>query len=144
VKATGSVFSLLVSVSVLVVLDQWSKRTVARRAASRSISCGRMLRIRYVPSPRGIYTRDRARAAFVLVWITALLCALVLHRIGWFPGSLALVGLGLALGGAAGNLLDILRWRHVVDFIDVRWWPAFNVADVAIVAGLGLALWARS
>lgn len=49
--------------------------------------------------------------------------------------------LGLVLGGAAGNLVDrIVRppgpFRgHVVDFIDFRVWPTFNLADAAIVAG---------
>jgi len=49
-------------------------------------------------------------------------------------------GLGMALGGAAGNLRDILRHRYIVDFIDLGWWPVFNLADVAIVGGLILAL----
>jgi signal peptidase II len=55
------------------------------------------------------------------------------------------VGLGLLLGGAAGNLIDRLFRHHhgaVIDFIDaVRigahdWWPVFNVADSAIVVGV--------
>jgi signal peptidase II len=50
----------------------------------------------------------------------------------------------LAFGGAAGNLLDILRLRSIVDFIDLHWWPVFNLADVAIVAGLVVAFWSRT
>ena len=53
----------------------------------------------------------------------------------------AMLGFAAALGGAAGNLVDILRLRCVVDFIDLGWWPVFNLADVAIVCGLVLALW---
>ncbi|MGR8919501.1 MAG: signal peptidase II [Gammaproteobacteria bacterium] len=52
----------------------------------------------------------------------------------WAPLALALI-----LGGAAGNLVDRLRLGYVVDFIQVyyaQWsWPAFNVADSAIVVG---------
>lgn len=51
-------------------------------------------------------------------------------------------GLGLMLGGAAGNLVDrfvrspgILE-GHVVDFVSVGWWPVFNVADASLVAGV--------
>jgi signal peptidase II len=48
---------------------------------------------------------------------------------------------GLLLGGAAGNLIDRLHQGYVTDFIDLPLWPAFNVADIAIVAGVaGLAL----
>ena len=52
-------------------------------------------------------------------------------------------GLGLVLGGALGNLVDRVRFRAVVDFLDVYWgdwhWPAFNVADSAIFVGAVLA-----
>ena len=53
-------------------------------------------------------------------------------------------GLGLILGGALGNLIDRLRYGHVVDFLDFHalgWhWPAFNAADSAITLGAGLVI----
>ncbi|MGI9951119.1 signal peptidase II [Moorellaceae bacterium AZ2] len=51
------------------------------------------------------------------------------------------LALALQLGGALGNLLDRLRFGYVVDFLDFRIWPVFNLADVAIVGGAGLLLW---
>jgi signal peptidase II len=54
------------------------------------------------------------------------------------------IALGLVLGGALGNLVDRLfrppgPFRgHVIDFIDLRVWPTFNVADIAVVAGAAL------
>ncbi len=55
------------------------------------------------------------------------------------------VPFALVIGGALGNLVDRVRFGHVVDFIDAYWgsyhWPAFNIADSAIVVGaIGLAL----
>ncbi len=54
-------------------------------------------------------------------------------------------GFGLILGGAAGNLLDRVRFRYVVDFLDFYWgnhhFPAFNVADSAICLGTFLVAW---
>jgi len=49
-----------------------------------------------------------------------------------------LLSLGLQLGGALGNLIDRLRFGHVVDFLDFKFWPTFNVADSAIVVGVAL------
>ena len=56
------------------------------------------------------------------------------------PGrGLLCLGLALILGGALGNLIDRVRFGHVVDFLDFHalgWhWPAFNVADAAICVG---------
>lgn len=52
----------------------------------------------------------------------------------WFSLALALI-----LGGALGNLIDRAAYGHVVDFLDFHWrgwhWPAFNLADSAIVGG---------
>ncbi len=48
------------------------------------------------------------------------------------------VSLGLQLGGALGNLLDRLRLGYVVDFIDFKIWPVFNVADSSIVIGVAI------
>ena len=50
-------------------------------------------------------------------------------------------GYALVLGGAAGNLLDRVRLGHVVDFIDLRVWPVFNVGDSAITIGVALLVW---
>ena len=51
------------------------------------------------------------------------------------------LGAGLLLGGAAGNLLDRIQSGLVVDFLDFRIWPVFNIADIAICAGAGLLIY---
>jgi signal peptidase II len=54
------------------------------------------------------------------------------------------IALGLAIGGALGNVVDRLRFGSVRDFIDLYWrgyhWPAFNLADAAVVAGLAILI----
>ena len=47
---------------------------------------------------------------------------------------------GLILGGATGNWLDRILYGSVVDFIDFRIWPVFNLADSAISIGVGIYL----
>ena len=46
--------------------------------------------------------------------------------------------LGLVIGGSAANLLDRVRLGYVTDFLDLRFWPAFNLADTFIVVGVAL------
>ncbi|MEP6976808.1 MAG: signal peptidase II [Thermoleophilia bacterium] len=80
-----------------------------------------------------------ARALIALWALTAAGVVLAVLS-GPFRVPLAEVGLAAALGGAAGNLLDRLRRGVVVDFVALWRWPPFNLADTAIVTGVGLAL----
>jgi signal peptidase II len=48
------------------------------------------------------------------------------------------IALGFVLGGSLANLLDRVRLGHVTDFLDLRRWPAFNLADTFIVVGVAI------
>ncbi len=50
------------------------------------------------------------------------------------------VALGLVIGGSSSNLLDRVRLGYVTDFLDLRYWPAFNLADSFIVVGVAILL----
>ena len=50
------------------------------------------------------------------------------------------VGLGLVLGGSVSNLVDRVHLGAVTDFLDVGFWPAFNLADTFIVVGVAVLL----
>lgn len=68
------------------------------------------------------------------------------RRQGHLKQRLFPLGLGLVLGGAAGNLVDRLQAGAVIDFLDFRIWPVFNVADSCITSGailMGWALWRK-
>ncbi|MEA2310290.1 MAG: signal peptidase [Solirubrobacteraceae bacterium] len=73
-------------------------------------------------------------AAVVLAGVLAFFLRNLDRRLVWLPT-------GLLIAGALGNLLDRAREGAVTDFIDVRWWPAFNVADMAITFGVVGLLW---
>jgi signal peptidase II len=50
------------------------------------------------------------------------------------------VALGLVMGGSVSNLVDRVRLGHVTDFLDLRFWPAFNLADSFICIGVAILL----
>jgi signal peptidase II len=78
-----------------------------------------------------------------LIAVLAIAVVIVLIALGRSLDSrIGVVSLGLVLGGALGNLVDrALRdgsgflGGAVIDFIDVQWWPVFNVADMAVTIG---------
>ncbi len=82
-----------------------------------------------------------ARWVFVAIAL-AVAAALWLLRKELAAGDIfTKLGAALFLGGACGNLIDRVRNGLVVDFFDFRIWPVFNVADIAICAGVGFVLW---
>jgi signal peptidase II len=69
---------------------------------------------------------------FVYAWIHR-------HEVSKYP-QMFQIGIAVALGGALGNFLDRVRLGYVVDFLDFYVWPVFNIADIAIVIGVGLVV----
>lgn len=76
--------------------------------------------------------------------VVTVLTAIAIAGMFWFFARsgrrhpLLPVALGLLLGGSLSNLVDRIRLGYVTDFIDFDYWPAFNLADTFIVAGVGL------
>ena len=82
---------------------------------------------------------------FVAVPPLALIIILLILRTLSDRDRLQIISLSLVFGGAVGNYIDRLRFRYVIDFLDFHIkssfsWPAFNIADTAIVCGLGILL----
>jgi signal peptidase II len=73
---------------------------------------------------------------FMVVAVVVIAAIIFYYR--HLPGEqwLIQISLGLQLGGALGNLVDRLRYGHVIDFIDFKVWPVFNVADSSIFVGV--------
>lgn len=128
---------LLAAGTVVLVLDQVSKGMIPPRV----VPLGRFARLRPVTARRERYASRHAQVLYFFLLTSAAAAALVLTGDGGLLHSRdSAVALGAALGGAAGNLTDMVRHRGVIDFIDIGWWPVFNLADAAIVSGVAVAM----
>ena len=79
---------------------------------------------------------------FIFISILAvILIYLALRNNKYKEYSFYNISLALILAGASGNLIDRLRLGYVIDFLDFRIWPVFNVADSAITIGAILLGW---
>ena len=103
-----------------------------------------------VIGPLSIHRVQNSGIAFGLFSsATALVTVLTAIAVGWMLVFFARSGarhpvlpaaLGLLIGGSVSNLVDRVRLGYVTDFLDLRWWPAFNLADTSIVVGVAVLL----
>lgn len=137
--------------AVLVVIDQISKHwAVTSLADGRIIELVGTLQLRLAFNT-GMSFGLGAGWGPLIAPLAALVVVGLLLMVGRIPNRLGLLAVGLVMGGAIGNLIDrVFRAGDgflgggVVDFIDLQWWPVFNVADMAIVVGailLAIATW---
>jgi signal peptidase II len=142
IRRATHVIKALILAGLFLLFDQASKRFVALRTDAQPIAYGRLLKIHPISNRQAMLHASAPRIILPVLWLIALVSVVLLYKSGiWFRSESALLGLGLAFSGAAGNLLDLLRRKCVLDFIDLGWWPVFNLADVGIVAGLVMAFW---
>jgi signal peptidase II len=140
--ARRAVSGLAIAIAAAVVaVDHLTKWWAQRTLDDHDVHVFWKLRLHLVQNGGGAFGLGSRYAP--LFALAALAIVLVLFSSGGgFRMTAAQVAVGLVLGGAIGNLLDrLLRDGHgflggrVVDFIDIRVWPVWNVADMAISIG---------
>ncbi|MSO70577.1 MAG: signal peptidase II [Alphaproteobacteria bacterium] len=92
----------------------------------------------------GLFNRDSEVGPFVFLALSLAIAGGLLFWLRRIDRAWIATAIGLIVGGALGNALDRLRYGGVVDFLDIHafgyHWPAFNLADSAIVIGVGFLL----
>ena len=134
---------MLAIAAVIVIVDQITKvLAVAGLEDAQPIRIvGDTVRLLLLRNPGAAFSMGTGSTVILSIVATVVVLGLL-----WFSRQVHsrwwAWGLGLILGGAAGNLIDrylrspgVLR-GHVVDFVSVGWWPVFNVADSCLVAGV--------
>lgn len=125
----------------IIILDQLSKYYI-----QQSMQLGMSIpvwdgifHITYILNPGAAFgILENQRVFFLLIAGVLILSAIVMRR--WIQNEppLMRVGIGMLIGGAVGNVIDRAIIGSVVDFLDFRIWPIFNIADIFIVSGVGL------
>ncbi len=134
--------ALLAIATAALVADQLTKQIVAAQLAyGESV---------HVAGPLSLHHVRNSGIAFGLfsAWaspVTVLTIVAVAWMVVYFARTGARhpilpVALGLLVGGSVANLVDRLRLGHVTDFLDLGFWPAFNLADTFIVTGVAILL----
>lgn len=134
---------LYLLISIIVFLDQIIKYYILNNFShgqSQAVIEG-VFHLTYVKNTGaafGIF--KNANDFFVIVSILIILF-LLFYRYYYFKRNIYInISIGLIIGGAIGNLFDRILLNYVVDYLDFRVWPVFNLADSAIVVGAGILI----
>ena len=125
---------------MVVLVDQLTKEWALNTLADRNIDVIGSLRFNLAFNTGMAFSQATGLGPFI--GIVALLVVVgLLVSIGRAESPVYPWAVGLIIGGAVGNIVDRLfrdpGWFRgaVIDFIDVQWWPIFNVADIAVTTG---------
>ncbi len=128
----------------IVVLDQFTKALVMRSMVpGQSIPIIQdIFHLTYVLNPGAAFGILSNQRMFLLVTGAVLIAATAYFYPLLKKSDIFLrVGATAILSGAVANLIDRAQTGYVVDFFDFRIWPVFNVADIAIVVGMGFMIY---
>ncbi len=121
---------------VLIGLDQGVKwLVVAHMMPYSSIEIWRFVHLTFVRNTGAAFGIFEGAKVFFILFTIALIVAYIIffcRRQGFERYRLAA---SLMVGGAVGNCIDRIFRGYVVDFIDLSYWPVFNIADIAVVCG---------
>ncbi|HSW35751.1 MAG TPA: signal peptidase II [Candidatus Limnocylindrales bacterium] len=135
---------LLITVALVLFIDQLSKYLAISfiRTGQPIAVIDNFLYFTFALNPGAAFGLFPYQTTFFIV-VTIIAAVLIVYFYRTIPASHKWLrfGLALLLGGALGNLTDRVRATYVVDFISFRFFPpVFNLADTAIVVGVGIIL----
>lgn len=132
---------LFLVAALVIALDQWTKflvRSIIPANTSRDpiTGFGKYLTFTHVRNTGAAFGMFRDTNTLFIILPILVAGAIIVYSVrqGRQPWPLVLA-FGMQVGGALGNVVDRIVIGGVTDFIDVHWWPIFNVADSSVVIG---------
>jgi len=130
---------LLLFILIAFLADQLAKNIIQRvMSVGQSIHIFPFFYLTYIRNPGaafGIFAYRTSILITITIFVIVIMAAILLLRPTAGKNRLIKIGMGLIIGGALSNLIDRLQFGLVIDYLDFRIWPVFNLADTAIFIG---------
>lgn len=134
---------LILIASLVIIIDRLAKFLVFNNLFERqSIEViPKIFHLTLVLNTGAAFGLFRDKNQFFIVTSFIVIALILLYVwLGRCRDLVMLSALGLILGGAIGNLVDRMIFGYIIDFLDFRVWPVFNIADSSITTGAGLLI----
>ncbi|HCB37803.1 MAG TPA: signal peptidase II [Acidimicrobiaceae bacterium] len=143
IRRTARTLRVATTAAIVLLADQLSKVWAVEVLSDRTVDLVWTLRLHLTRNTGFAFSAGAGLGPLLALLVPVIVVVLWRYRLR-VHGRIAPLALGLLLGGALGNLVDRLvrgrAWGRggVVDFVDLGFWPVFNVADAAIVVGVAV------
>jgi len=126
----------------IILLDQWIKNIISNNMIfNQSIPVIKdIFHLTYIKNSGAGFGILQGFKNFFIVITIVIAIIIIIYHYKKEKSLLLNLAAGFILGGAAGNLIDRIRWGYVIDYLDFRIWPVFNLADSSLVLGVGLLI----
>lgn len=132
---------MLLLVLFIILLDQIIKYFVSTNMfLGQSIPVlPQIFHLTYIQNPGAAFgILENQRSLFILIAAVLIVAVIYFYKKIIQLSKLFQVGIALLFGGAIGNMIDRIFIGRVIDYMDFRIWPVFNLADIAIVSGCAI------
>ena len=134
---------LYLLISIIVFMDQLIKYYILNNfnhGQSLAVIKG-VFHLTYVQNTGAAFGIFKNANTFFIIVSIAIILFLLVYRYYYLKSNVYInISIALIIGGAIGNLIDRILLNYVVDYLDFRVWPVFNLADSAIVVGAGILI----
>lgn len=138
----GVIIMFYIFIMVLITLDQAIKFLV-----NNSLSYGQSIPViknifhfTYVRNSGAGFGILQGHRELLIIVSIIIISILLIYRYKTANDRFLDIAMALIIGGAIGNLIDRIRYSYVIDYLDFRIWPVFNLADSAVVVGVGILI----
>ena len=129
-------------ICIITIIDQLSKFFVESNLINIRIPViDNIFYLTYLQNTGGAWGILENNKMIFIIAIPIILIAIIIYLLkSKNISKLERIGFCVLIGGAIGNYIDRIARGYVVDFIDFIIWPVFNIADIAVVVGVGLII----
>jgi signal peptidase II len=132
-----------ITVAIVTALDQWTKHIISHAflLGESRLFIPHIVYWTYVQNHSGAFGLFGTHTWLLVTMAVSVLIAFWYSFRDLTSQPLTVrIAFGGIVGGAIGNIIDRFHHAYVVDFIDLRWWPVFNLADSCITVGIAILI----